>query len=253
MAAGRRRPARAGRRRRACPPTRTPEAAARALATPPRYARWRARRRRAAGASTTSTPTPRPRSSPRRSPRRRRGCRPTGGGAARRLRNRAGRARASRRTPPPGVASRRRARWGGRAQGVAPGLVHKAQAGGVALGLLRPTAARRAAHEIAAAVRAAGHRRSGFLVQRMAPAASRCWSACSPTSASARSSPAARAAARGEVLGDVQVRLAPLRPRAPHGHDPRPALVALLELSRRAARRHRRARGHPRAHCVAAG
>ena len=53
-------------------------------------------------------------------------------------------------------------------KGVAPGIVHKAQAGAVRLGLSGPTAAKRAAQEIATQLEAAGTPAAEFLVQRMA-------------------------------------------------------------------------------------
>src|SRR4051812_29493662 len=52
---------------------------------------------------------------------------------------------------------------------VAPGLVHKSDAGAVRLGLSGPTAVRRAAGEIARALEAGGTAVEGFHVQRMAP------------------------------------------------------------------------------------
>ena len=53
---------------------------------------------------------------------------------------------------------------------IAPGLVHKADVGGVRLDLETPAAATRAAREISASIRAAGHVPAGFVVQAMAPA-----------------------------------------------------------------------------------
>ena len=52
---------------------------------------------------------------------------------------------------------------------IAPGLVHKTDAGGVRLGLDRPDAVRRAAVDIEHAVTQAGHRLDGLIVQPMAP------------------------------------------------------------------------------------
>ena len=51
---------------------------------------------------------------------------------------------------------------------VAPGLVHKTEAGGVRLGLRGPRVVRRAAQEMRAQVIRAGHAAPSFLVQRMA-------------------------------------------------------------------------------------
>jgi len=52
---------------------------------------------------------------------------------------------------------------------IAPGLLHKSDVGGVALGLASPAAARRAAQELRERVAAAGHELEGWLVQQMAP------------------------------------------------------------------------------------
>ena len=52
-------------------------------------------------------------------------------------------------------------------KGIAPGVVHKAQAGAVRLGLSGPTAVRRAAQEVAETLEAAGTPVEDFLVQRM--------------------------------------------------------------------------------------
>ncbi|MFL5818336.1 MAG: GNAT family N-acetyltransferase [Conexibacter sp.] len=52
---------------------------------------------------------------------------------------------------------------------IAPGLLHKSDAGGVALGLGSPAAARRAAQEMRERVAAAGHTLEGYVVQTMAP------------------------------------------------------------------------------------
>ena len=53
---------------------------------------------------------------------------------------------------------------------IAPGLVHKTEAGGVLLSLPDARAVRRAADDMAARLRAAGRVPTGFAVQRMAPA-----------------------------------------------------------------------------------
>src|SRR5260370_1781606 len=55
-------------------------------------------------------------------------------------------------------------------KGVAPGLLHKSDVGGVRLHLSGPQAVMAAVHDMAAAVHAAtGAPPTGFLVQRMAP------------------------------------------------------------------------------------
>ncbi len=97
---------------------------------------------------------------------------------------------------------------------VAPGLVHKSDAGAVRLGLNGPTAVRRAAGELARQMEAAGTTLEGFHVQRMAPPrttelivgavrdpAFGPLVACGPAGVAV------------ELLGDIQVRLAPLGPR----------------------------------------
>ena len=52
---------------------------------------------------------------------------------------------------------------------IAPGLLHKSDAGGVALGLGSPAAARRAAQKMRERVATAGHALEGYVVQAMAP------------------------------------------------------------------------------------
>ncbi|MDA0169569.1 GNAT family N-acetyltransferase [Solirubrobacter taibaiensis] len=95
-------------------------------------------------------------------------------------------------------------------KGIAPGIVHKAQAGAVRLGLAGPTAAKRAAQEIATQLEAAGTPAAEFLVQRMAdPGVEMLVGVL----ADERFGPVVACGAGGgtaEVLGDVQVRLAPL-------------------------------------------
>ena len=82
-------------------------------------------------------------------------------------------------------------------KGVAPGVVHKAQAGAVRLDLNGPTAVRRAAQEIAQRLEAAGTPVGGLPRPADGRArGSRCSSACWRTSGSAPWSRAARAAGR---------------------------------------------------------
>src|SRR6185312_16894037 len=52
---------------------------------------------------------------------------------------------------------------------IAPGLLHKSDVGGVALGLASPAAARRAAQAMRERLAAAGHSLEGWIVQAMAP------------------------------------------------------------------------------------
>jgi acetyl coenzyme A synthetase (ADP forming)-like protein len=122
----------------------------------------------------------------------------------------------SRFAPSAAAAARSAAELGGPVaiKAVAPGLVHKADAGGVALDITSPAAASRAARAIAATVRAAGHEPEGFLVQRMAP---RGTELIVGIVGDPDFGPVVACGAGGtavELLGDVAVRLAPLGPRA---------------------------------------
>jgi acyl-CoA synthetase (NDP forming) len=93
---------------------------------------------------------------------------------------------------------------------IAPGLVHKADVGGVRLGLEGASAAARAAREISATVRAAGHATAGFVVQAMAPEGVEILVGAV---GDPDFGPVVACAAGGgavELLGDVQTRLAPL-------------------------------------------
>jgi acyl-CoA synthetase (NDP forming) len=95
-------------------------------------------------------------------------------------------------------------------KGIAPGVVHKAQAGAVRLGLSGPTAVRRAADDVAQRLAGAGTPVEGFLVQRMARAGVEMLVG---VLADERFGPVVACGAGGgsaEVLGDVAVRLAPL-------------------------------------------
>ena len=113
-------------------------------------------------------------------------------------------------------------------KGVAPGIVHKAQAGAVRLGLSGPTAAKRAAQEIATQLEAAGTPAAEFLVQRMAdPGVEMLVGVL----ADERFGPVVACGAGGgtaEVLGDVQVRLAPLAREDALGMISRLRSLALL-------------------------
>ena len=96
---------------------------------------------------------------------------------------------------------------------IAPGLLHKSDAGGVRLGVSGAAAAGRAAREIAAAVRSAGHQSVGFLVQAMAPEGVEMLVG---VTSDPDWGPVVACAAGGtavELLGDVQSRLAPLSRR----------------------------------------
>ena len=129
-------------------------------------------------------------------------------------------------------------------KGIAPGVVHKAQAGAVRLGLSGPTAVRRAAQEVAQALEAAGTPVEDFLVQRMAGAGVEMLVG---VLADERFGPVVACGAGGgtaEVLGDVTVRLAPLAREEAHDMIRALRSLALLERAhggRRRAGRHRRA------------
>ena len=130
-------------------------------------------------------------------------------------------------------------------KGIAPGIVHKAQAGAVRLGLAGPTAAKRAAQEIATQLDAAGTPAAEFLVQRMAdPGVEMLVGVL----ADERFGPVVACGAGGgtaEVLGDVQVRLAPLAREDALDMISRLRSLALLH---RADADVERARGHRRPH-----
>lgn len=117
-----------------------------------------------------------------------------------------------RRAATPAAAAKAAAELGGAValKGVAPGVVHKAQAGAVRLGLAGPTAVKRAAQDVAAKLEASGTPVGDFLVQRMAePGVEMLVGVL----ADERFGPVVACGAGGgtaEVLGDVQVRLAPL-------------------------------------------
>jgi acyl-CoA synthetase (NDP forming)/RimJ/RimL family protein N-acetyltransferase len=96
---------------------------------------------------------------------------------------------------------------------IAPSLPHRSDVGGVQLGIHGADAAGRAAREIAAAVRMAGHPAVGYLVQAMAAGgvemlvgvtADREWGPIVACAAGGRAA---------EPLGDIQSRLAPLSRR----------------------------------------
>ncbi|MDA0165013.1 GNAT family N-acetyltransferase [Solirubrobacter ginsenosidimutans] len=96
---------------------------------------------------------------------------------------------------------------------VAPGLVHKADAGAVALELHGKSAVVRAAQAMTRDVAAAGHAVEGFIVQRMAPPGVEL---IVGIVGDPDFGPVVACGAGGhavELLGDVAVRLAPLGPR----------------------------------------
>jgi acyl-CoA synthetase (NDP forming) len=99
---------------------------------------------------------------------------------------------------------------------VAPGLLHKSDAGAVRLGVSGATATTRAARAAAADVRAAGHEPAGFLVQAMVPEGVEMLAG---VVSDPDFGPVVACGAGGravELLGDVTVRLAPLTYRDAH-------------------------------------
>ena len=81
-------------------------------------------------------------------------------------------------------------------KGVADGLVHRSDAGAVAVGLSGPRTIARAADAMAASMEAAGHRPTGSWRRRWPTPASSCWWGRWPTRRSGRSSPSHRGAWR---------------------------------------------------------
>jgi acetate---CoA ligase (ADP-forming) len=101
-------------------------------------------------------------------------------------------------------------------KGVAEGLVHRSDAGAVALGLRGPKAIAQAAETMTERMTAAGHRPTGFLVQEMAASGVEMLvgAVVDPTFG-----PVVAVAAGGvatELLGDSSVRLGPLTERDAH-------------------------------------
>jgi acyl-CoA synthetase (NDP forming)/RimJ/RimL family protein N-acetyltransferase len=96
---------------------------------------------------------------------------------------------------------------------VVPGAGHKSDAGGVRLDLAGPTAVRRAAREITRRLEDAGTPTEGFEVQRMAPAGTELTVGAVADPAFGPLVTCGAGGPAGELLGDVQIRLAPLGPR----------------------------------------
>jgi acetate---CoA ligase (ADP-forming) len=93
---------------------------------------------------------------------------------------------------------------------VAPALVHKSDVGAVRLGLESESDVVHAAEEIAAAVRAAGHRLDGFLVQTMAPAGTEMLLGVVGDPAFGPLIAVGAGGTGAELIRDIQVRLAPV-------------------------------------------
>ena len=100
---------------------------------------------------------------------------------------------------------------------IAPGLVHKSDAGAVRLGLDGPTAVTRAAREMCTQLEAAGASVEGFHVQRMAPDGTELIVGAVGDPAFGPLVACGAGGVAVELLGDVQVRLAPLGPREADG------------------------------------
>ena len=110
------------------------------------------------------------------------------------------------------AAGRAAAELGGQValKGVVPGLVHKSDVGAVRLGLTGPTAVSRAARELARRLAEAGTPVAGFHVQRMAPAGTELIVGAVGDPAFGPLVSCGAGGMPAELLGDVQVRLAPL-------------------------------------------
>ena len=100
---------------------------------------------------------------------------------------------------------------------VAPGLLHKSDAGAVRLGLAGSTAVSRAAGEMARQLEAAGTTLEGFRVQRMALAGPELIVGAVGDPAFGPLVACGAGGVAAELLGDIQVRLAPLGPREADG------------------------------------
>ncbi len=114
-----------------------------------------------------------------------------------------------------GAAGRAAAEFGGAValKAVAPGLLHKRDVGGVRLGLSGPTAVSRAAREMGRLLQDAGTPAEGFHVQRMAPAGTELIVGALSDAAFGPLVACGAGGLEAELLGDVQLRLAPLGPR----------------------------------------
>jgi acetate---CoA ligase (ADP-forming) len=126
---------------------------------------------------------------------------------------------AGRVVPSPYAAGRAAAELGGPValKAVATGLVHKSDAGAVRLDISGRTAVARAAREMTAQLEADGAEVTGFQVQKMAPAGSELIVGAVGDPAFGPLVACGAGGVAVELLGDVQVRLAPLGPRAADG------------------------------------
>jgi acyl-CoA synthetase (NDP forming) len=126
---------------------------------------------------------------------------------------------ASRLADTPQAAGRAAAELGGRValKAVAPGLFHKSDVGAVRLGLTGPTAVSRAAVEMARQLEAAGTALEGFRVQRMALEGPELIIGAVGDPAFGPLVACGAGGVAAELLGDIQVRIAPLGPREADG------------------------------------
>jgi len=99
---------------------------------------------------------------------------------------------------------------------VSPTLLHKTEAGGVQVGLEGRAQATRAAREMSDAVKAAGHRLDGFLVQRQAQAGVELLVGVVSDPVFGPLLACGAGGIAAELLKDVQVRLTPLTTRDAH-------------------------------------
>jgi acyl-CoA synthetase (NDP forming) len=93
---------------------------------------------------------------------------------------------------------------------IAPELLHKSDIGAVRLGLRGASAVASAAEEIADAVRSAGHRLDGYLVQRMAPDGTELILGVVGDAAFGPLVAVGAGGTAAELIRDIQVRLAPV-------------------------------------------
>jgi acyl-CoA synthetase (NDP forming) len=138
----------------------------------------------------------------------------------------------------PAQAARAAAELGGAValKAVAPGLVHKTDAGAVRLALRGRTAVLRAAREMKQSLHAAGHALTGFHVQRMAPPGAELLVG---VTSDPQFGPVIACAAGGtavELLADAAIRLAPLSERDVHEMPRSLATFPLLDGHRGAPR-----------------
>jgi acyl-CoA synthetase (NDP forming) len=98
-------------------------------------------------------------------------------------------------------------------KGVVPGVVDRSEAGAVRLGLSGSAAVTRAAHEMTAQLEAAGTPIEGFQVQPMLPGGTKLTVGAVADPAFGPLVACGAGGVAVELLGDVQVRLAPLGPR----------------------------------------